>query len=267
MICGFDCETQGFDLSTDRMTELGAVVFNPATMERLHTVSSLVWEPWYKPQPEEIVEVTGITDDMLKADGVPFTHALMLLDQAIGSVGGISHFLAHNADFDRRAFHAELKKHSDKIPKDVFDRYIDIPWLCSLHGIKHPAKFKSRKLAHLALDYGVPVDPRTLHRASADVGLMLDMLVAAKVNLQEMIELSGIPEVIIRAMVPPPFGPRGDNGKGKDKAKACGFGWQKAPGTDGPVVELAWLKKVRENEIEKEQEDLGYKVVIVSGKK
>lgn len=263
LMCAIDTETQGFDLQRDHITEIGAVVFNPITFEVVHSMNTLVYEPHYRPQTEEIVGITGITDNMLKAGGISFVQALLMLDKMIASSGGISHFVAHNAEFDRRVLHAELTKASDKIPDEVRAKYKDIPWVCTLRDVKHPDKFKSKKLAHLALDYGVPVDPRELHRAVADVQLMLQMLKAAKADFAHIVGRAAVADVIIRAIIPSPFGAKGDGGKGKDAAKANGFGWQKAPGTDGPTIELSWLKKVKEDEIEKEEQALGYKVKIV----
>jgi DNA polymerase III epsilon subunit-like protein len=258
-VLAFDCETQGFDFSKHRITEVGAIIFDSTTLKELGRFNTLVWDESYAPQSEEIVQITGITDAMLKADGLPFSSALRVIDTLIGEHGGVDYFMAHNAPFDKRAFLSELNR-LDELPEAVSTKYAGLPWICTLNDIEHPSKFKSKKLAHLALDYGVTVNPKLLHRADADCELMIEMLREGKIDLENVIARSKLADVVIRALVPSPFGAKGDGGTGKDKAKACGFSYGKA----GDVtVAQAWLKKVKENEIEKEQEALGYKVTII----
>lgn len=107
------------------------------------------------------------------------------------------------------------------------------------------------------------VDPRELHRASADVELMLRMLEASKISWQQIWNRAQVPWVIVKANVPPPFGKGSDNGKGKDKAKAQGFSWQKLPRTDGPEFKNSWIKKIKQDKVEDEGEALGYPLTIL----
>lgn len=260
----FDCETNGFDSANSRITEMGAIIFDVDTLQEMARYRTLVWDESYPPQPDEIIDVTGIDDEMLREGGLPFSEALKSLHEVIAMYGGAQLFMAHNAPFDRRFLLAEIAR-LDDIPEAIQSLYRSIEWVCTWKDIEHPAKFKSKKLSHLALDYGVAVDPKTLHRADADCALMLDMVRAAGVQLQGVLERSRVPDVIVRAMVPSPFGAGNDGGAGKEKAKTVGYGWQKAPGTDGPTIKNAWLKKVKKDEIEKEKEKLGYQVVIVEG--
>ena len=260
----FDCETNGFDPASSRITEIGAIVFDATTLQEMARFRTLVWDESYPPQPAEILDVTGITDEMLRQEGMPFAEASKSLHEVIAMYGGASFFMAHNAPFDRRFFLAELAR-MNELPEAVQQLYAGLKWVCTWKDIEHPAKFKSKKLSHLALDYGVAVDPKTLHRADADCALMLDMVRAAGVSLEAVLERSQVPDVIVRAMVPSPFGAGNDGGAGKEKAKTLGYGWQKAHGTDGPTIKNAWLKKVKKDEVEKEKEKLGYQVVIVEG--
>lgn len=254
-----DVETQGFDPVKHPITEVGAIIFDSVTLEELGRFSTLVWDESYAPQPEEIVEVTGITDEMLEAEGVSFEEALRAIDNLIGEHGGIGAIVAHNAPFDQRMFYGALNR-MNNLPEAVNAKYRNIPWICTIKDIEHPKRLKCMKLSHLALDYGVAIDPAVLHRADADCELILKMARAGKIDFTRALERSGIPDVVIRALVPSPFGAKGDGGVGKDKAKACGFSYGKAGDV---VVAQAWLKKVKENEVEKEQEALGYKVTII----
>lgn len=267
-----DFETTGFDKNSDRVTEAAARGIRFISPGEILVdngyASQLCWEEDYPLIPEKVQQITGITNEKLESEGAYFGDFIGAMYHANG--GWPDYFIAHNAPFDKGFFEQEVKrvrdtmehlKDMDKV--EICNKALDIPWLCSLRDIRHPVEFKSKKLAHLALDYGCAVDPKELHRALADVDLLIYMLREGKIDLAEVAGLSKIPDVIIRAIVPKPFGVNGDNGVGKDKAKACGFGYGCAPGTDGPRVEQAWLKKVKETDVEKEKEALGYEVKII----
>lgn len=270
-LCGIDFESTGFPATECRITEMGATLCTYADgqiIQNSEEVNSLVWDASYPSQSQEVIDVTGITDEMLKADGKPFHVVLKQLVDMFMWLGWPDFFIAHNKAFDEVLFKAEIQRNlgiiSSEFDVSIYTKLLNTPWLCTLKDITHPKKFKSHKLAHLALDYGCPVDPNTLHRSIADVRLMLFMASRGKFDLAKMAALAKVPNVIIRALVPKPFGPQGDNGVGKEKAKACGFGWERPPGCDGPIVKNAWLKQVKENEVEKEKEALGgYEVAII----
>lgn len=271
-VCAIDFETNGLDTSLARITEYGATVFTApdATYEDEDeeqfaeplSIGGFVFEPSYGAQSEEIVEVTGITDEMLQASGKPFKAFIEHLE----TLGKFDAFLAHNAHgFDKPLFLAELARHQGEIEVEVYERLRKLPWICSIEDVEYKIRARCRVLSHLALEHGIIVDPSTLHRASADTELLVKLMRTAKVELKKALEHSLTPWVFIRAIVPNPFKgpPHGDFGVGKDKAKACGFGWQKAPRTDGPEFPSSWVKRVKENEVEKEREALGYQVAIL----
>ena len=259
--CGIDFETTGFKAGVDRPTEVGAVIFNSLNFTNVMELNWLLWDENYPKQSPKIIEITGITDELLTSKGVPPPQAFKLLANALVE-HEVECLVAHNATFDKGFYLHEMKKLRGTLPDLTVDHLLELPWVCSYKDIKHPEAFKSKKLGHLALDYGCSVNPEDLHRASGDVNLMIQMLAKARVNLEEMLGYSKVPDVFIRAVVPSPFGPRGDGGKGKDSAKACGFSWQSIPGEDWSI-QNSWLKKVKQNEIEEVEKKLGYKTVIV----
>lgn len=268
--CGIDFEATGVDTRTSRITEIGAVCLGQKAsgkLERLCEYSTLVYEEDYEPLSEEVIAVTGITDDQLKAGGVDFVAMIRGLVMMFEPVGWPSYFVAHNKSYDEEIFKWEMKRHKEQLviafDDSILQKLFNLPWLCTIKDIEHPEKLKCKKLSHLALDYGVAVDPKKLHRAVADVHLMIDMLEASQVDLGNMIKRASVPDVIIMACIPPPFGKDNDGGIGKDKAKACGFGYGRAHGTDGPIIDKKWLKKVKEDQIQVEKEKLGYEVKIV----
>lgn len=273
-ICLIDFESTGVDVTTARITEIGAQMFRPGhTLEEKfppQPFTSLVYEPDYPEITTEVEEVTGITKEMLLNAEMDFVEMVSgLVDHFQEVQGWPDYFLAHNKNYDEQLFKWEMKRHKAELmasPAGPFmQQLFDIPWLCSIEDIEHNPRFTCKKLSHLALDYGVQVDPTKLHRAMGDVGLLREWLVHAQIDFLKVIERTKTPWVIIRAMVPSPFGKDGDGGKGKDEAKKAGYGWQKAPRTDGPEFKNCWVKRVKENEIDQEREKLsGYEIRIVS---
>lgn len=262
-----DFETTGFPATTCRITECGAqdiLVGDDGRFEMEgKTLEEFVYEGDYPAITSEITELTGITQEMLEKHGISFPTLVAKLFDSTTPGEMPDYMLAHNKSFDEQVFKSEMARHRDSFETEFYARIMEIKWICSLRDIKWDAKYKCKKLSHLALDVGVSVDPATLHRAGGDVRLLIRLLMFAEIDIKALVGLSQIPLVIVRAMVPSPFGARGDGGKGKDAAKAAGFGWQKAPGTDGPELKNTWLKQVRENEIEQLRKELGYEIQIV----
>jgi DNA polymerase III epsilon subunit-like protein len=245
IFCAVDTETTGLNPQKDRVTELGAVFFNTEDWSRIGVYQSLVWEDSYPEITPEITKITGITLDLLKSKAQkPETVWNNFKNMTLSH--GVDAFIAHNATFDRAFVEEELTRNEIELFKK--------PWVCSIKDIKHTVG-QCRKLSHLALDYGVAVDPSTLHRASDDVELMIKMLKQSGCNFEQLVRRSQLKDVVIRAIVPAPFGMHSDGGIGKDKAKACGFNWDAA--------RKIWTKTIKEDELEQEEKELGYKVAIV----
>jgi DNA polymerase III epsilon subunit-like protein len=265
IICALDCETTGFAAGKDRITELGFQLIDVSKeWKMLATFNKLCYEPTFKPLHEEVVKVTGITDELLKAEGIPFEDVLYKMCQLLTKYGVPQAFVAHNATFDRSFFLAELSV-AKGVPDHIKEALQSVPWICSYRDVDHDqnVRGKCRVLSHLALEYGIAVDPATLHRASDDVELMVKILKAANVDFPTLLARNALPNVIIRAVVPSPFGAGNDGGKGKEKAKACGFGWQEAKGVDGFFLKNSWVKVVKEADIPSEKAKLGYEIAIV----
>jgi len=98
-LVAFDTETSGFSPSRHTLIEIGAVQF------ALDGTVLGTWQQFAhpgKPLDEEIVRLTGITDDMLHGAPPAVECARAFLEWA----GEGSVFLAHNADFDQRFLNA-----------------------------------------------------------------------------------------------------------------------------------------------------------------
>ena len=148
--CVLDLETTGFSPVTEKITEIGIMKLKGT--EVIGKFSTFVNPE--KPIPHRVVEITNITDDMVKdADTIDKIFPKML-DFIDGSV-----LVAHNADFD-----INFLMHNAKVLGYDFDfTYIDT--LSLAHEIF--PDFKSYKLGRIAKNLGINVE--IAHRALDDV--------------------------------------------------------------------------------------------------
>lgn len=243
-----DFETQGLPHNSN-ITEVGFVTYtlSPGNYSLDKEFSSLVWDSSYLPQNKEIIELTGITDEMLKNEG---KTQLSIIELILKETIDVDYVFAHNAAFDQGIFNEKVARFGKSVnPKR---------WVCTLNEIPYDKKFKCRKLSHLAYDHGIIVDPSTLHRALDDVKL-LARLILEKYSVPEIIEYSIAPWKYLRVVIPAPWT---DGGLGKDWAKDNGYSWEVARGTETPRFDKCWVKRVKEFEVDKQPES-PYQIVVL----
>jgi DNA polymerase-3 subunit epsilon len=205
-ILGIDFETTGLDSKTDRIIEVGAVLWDWDRQLPIDMISKLCWhtDDGTTPQiPELITKITGIDGPMLKEHSVSTSVVL----QRLMSMSRGIYVMAHNAPFDMGFLFAECDKLGIEVQygAGVIDSRTDIKYDKDLH--------KSRALTHLAASHGF-LNPFA-HRAVFDVLTMLK--VASNYDLDEIIARSKSPNVVLTAHV---------SFDEKDKAKAAGFHWK-----------------------------------------
>ena len=114
-----DVETTGTDPQHDAIIELAIVPFEYAPSDgRIFGVGPAIsyLEDPGRPIPASIVEMTGITDAMVRGHRID--------SDAIGAlIPTVSLFIAHNAGFDRKFVERRLPA------------FVDTPWACSLQEI------------------------------------------------------------------------------------------------------------------------------------
>ena len=162
--CVLDLETTGFSFRTEKITEIGIMKIKNG--ELLDEFSCFVNPE--KPIPQRVVEVTNITDDMVK-DAETIEQVFPKMMDFIGD----SVLVAHNADFDI----GFLKYNAKELGYTLDNTYLDT---LRLSKELFP-DFKKYKLGIIAENLGIKVE--VAHRALDDVdttvkvfNVMIDML-------------------------------------------------------------------------------------------
>lgn len=148
--CVLDIETTGLSFRTEKITEIGAVKVKNG--EIIDTFECFV-NPEI-PIPPRIVELTGITDDMVEnAENIE-----KVMPKFLEFIGNLK-LVAHNADFDV----GFLKFNAEKLGLSMNNEYIDT---LALSRQMFP-EFKKHKLGMIAEKLGITVE--NAHRALDDV--------------------------------------------------------------------------------------------------
>ena len=177
--CVLDIETTGLSFRTEKITELGAVIYKNG--EIIKEFECFVNPE--KPIPQEVVEVTHITDEMVK-DAESIETILPKFLEFIGD----RIIVAHNADFDV----GFIKYNAEKLGIKLENTYIDT---LRLAKDLFP-DYKKYKLGIIADNLGIKVD--VAHRALDDVitlvkvfKVMQDMLKEKGAKIVEDIDKIG----------------------------------------------------------------------------
>lgn len=254
-ILGLDFETQGFPAEKTNVTEVGAVLVEVKVHEdvngqpvdrfpsrsELARFNALMYDSTYPPQSREIVELTGITDTLLREQGLSPKAAIQ---EVLKLMAAADIVMTHNVQFDRAVFEEQCRRAGLEVPT--------VKWFCSLRDINYPKKFSCKKLGHLALDHGVKMDYRELHRATDDVELMLD-LVLGKYHILDLLDYHSQPKVTIKIDIPKPWT---DGEAGKSVAIANGYAWD--------AKRSAWVKEILQKNFQLEKDAVQYRVSVLA---
>lgn len=236
-----DTETTGLLHDEDEVIQLCMLPFiyakNPNSC---HTVIFGVYEPYIafqepsQPLKPIITDITGITMEMLVGQSLDIEKIQNYLEKS-------EIIIAHNAAFDRPFTHA------------ISSKFVEKNWACSFADIKWQEQgFESRKLGHLAADFGYYFDA---HQADKDCYAGLAILLETNDEgisyFQQLIENSQMDSITLRA--------QGAAFDKKDVLKERGYIWK--DGSDG--ISKGW--EITVSEIESEEEKTWLTVNIYNG--
>ena len=163
----FDLETTGLDSAKHQIIEIGAIRVN-RTSDKHETYQSLVLAK--RKLPKKIVELTGITDELLRSEGVPLEQAL----REFADFAGDLRLVSFNTDFDLPFLRNAASQHGLEFRN---------PTSCALKMARKAwPKRQSFRLMDLARDGNLSMSNQ--HRALGDCERALHVYIAAASKLR-----------------------------------------------------------------------------------
>lgn len=157
-----DTETTGLYHNEDKIIELGIVAFeyDPQTAEIIRITDR--YNGFEDPGcslPKEIIEITGITDEMVRGQSLDDEEVSRLAKKT-------TLVIAHNAGFDR------------KFVETRFPVFSTLPWACTVNQIDwHAEGISIRVLEYLLFKFGLFINAhRALDDAEGVLGILLGKL-------------------------------------------------------------------------------------------
>ncbi len=201
-----DTETTGLNHTEDKIIELGIVAFefNPITAEIIRITDRFNgFEDPGRALPQEIIDITGITDAMVAGQRLDDDQVKALADKA-------TLVCCHNSAFDR------------KFVEDRYPIFTKLPWACTLAQLDWPKeRISARTLEYLLYKcggYSINAH-RALDDAEGVLGLLLGSLpVAGTPIFKNLLEVCGATTAKVTA-VGAPYDK-------KDTLKLRGYRWQ-----------------------------------------
>lgn len=223
-----DVETTGIDKASDVIIELGVVRFTYDAVSgqpvEVIAAESFLEDP-KRPLSDEIIALTGITDDMVRGQRIPDEQVHALLD-------GVGIVLAHNASFDRPFVERRLPA------------FCEVHWGCTQRDID----WRALGVGSHALEFLVYRHLRAFfdgHRAVDDCRATLALLATSTAEgvlpMARLLETCRMPRVRVCAV--------GSAFDTKDVLRQRGYRWS---GNDG-VPAKTWCREIPEADLEAEQ--------------
>jgi DNA polymerase-3 subunit epsilon len=214
-----------------RIFEIGAVLYDWEKRIPIKMMSEFIHESDHPLSPKELIDLTGITDEMKAEWGIPLKSGISLLNDMVEKA---DYIIAHNGnEFDRPLLYAETERIGAKVA--------DKPWIDSKVDIDYPPKVKSRSLSQLCTEHRF-LNPFA-HRALFDALSVIEILKHYRID--DVIESSKQPNCRVIASV---------SFDKKHLAKDRGYHW------DGD--NKVWWKGMKSSKAQKEKEDAPFAVQI-----
>ena len=235
-----DFEATDKDAAKARPLELYVAILDPDTKRVVNSFHALMLGPDYPPISQEILDLTGITLQELADNSVTPKRAF---ENFLSLVQKDDVLVAHNAhDYDKVLFETECRRQAITPPAVI--------WVDTRYDIPYTMRNQCRILSHLALEHGVPVDMSKLHRAKADVDLLVQIIALYDFNV--VYALATEKKLIIQADV---------SFEKKDLAKDLKYRWQEP--CKGLFFAKKWVKQIRESELNNERMAASFPVKVL----
>ena len=200
LILGIDLEGinkdlvhKGVDIKTDRVIEIGAVLWDWQLGQPDKIFSELIDEVDRLPISQEVEDLTGINDNCLEKWGAKGAAIKEILESLKELMAKADYFMAHNGTgYDIPMLRAMFDRHSVEMPEKV--------WIDTMTDIEYPRQMKGRSMALLEHSHGF-INPFP-HRAVTDVLAMLK--IAAQYDGKRMIKMAESPRVTLVASLKAP---------------------------------------------------------------
>lgn len=224
-----DTETTGLNQDTDKIMEIGLVVFeyDPETGQAYRVLESFgALEDPGIPITPEITEITGITNEMVAGKRIDDAQVAAL-------VSGASIVIAHNSKFDRPFL------------EQRFPVFEELPWGCSFAQVDWDGEgLGARKLDYFAFQFGFFFDA---HRAETDCQALLTILQQELPKSKVKVLKSLLDQLPQKDWTVYPV----SDYSSKDLLKARSYYWDATrkvwhrtlTGTEAITGEVAWLKE------------------------
>lgn len=234
LLIGMDTETSGLSPQENQIIEIGAVAWDVELKTPVSFYHAFIRNK--EPLSDKIIEITGLSDDLLAKYGT--TEEVALQGYRDFCFGG-DYQVAHNAPFDKGFVEAAYERNGILAP--------DLKWLDTSKDVPYPAHFKSSALIPLAAYHGF-VNPFP-HRAVTDTLTMMRVL--SNYDIQKIIDNACEPKLVLWAKT---------TYKEKEKAKASGFYYN--------GDRKMWFKTIFERDLSEEIEKCaiqGFEVEVING--
>ena len=179
----FDTETSGLDFDSDQIIELAALrVERTATggLRIAGKMDTFIKLPEGETLPENIVSLTGITDERLQTEGVQPAKAASQIAKLMQN--GPTLMIAHNAQFDLLFTAEMLRRHGNGGPEAL--KAAD--YLDSLTVYKDRRAYP-HKLANAILAYKLEDKVQNSHRAIDDVAALFEVCKAMDAERSDLL--------------------------------------------------------------------------------
>lgn len=183
----FDTETTGLEAESNQIIELAALRIEQNAeggLDMTEYTDLFVKLPEGEVIPNAIVNLTGITDDMLEAEGVTEAEAAGIFEYIIRDDKGPVLLVAHNAQFDLLFVGEMLKRHPRYVPaddgKNMTVSYENVKKLAAADYLDSLTVYKDRrkyphKLVNAIQTYKLEDKVQNSHRAIDDVKALFEV--------------------------------------------------------------------------------------------